>query len=565
MEPARPIRRSDTVTRRLLSATCVVLALASFLLYRRDQEGRARVRALARRFTLDQRRPADAETLPLAPAEDLAAGVFANAVLRDAVEPASLAGLSPELRAAWLGALEARDEELAAARGLMLQGLARRPGWAYHAFLLATLTYVADTRRGDAVPGDDRRRWEPALRLAAAQAPRDDAIFAFWAAAYLERWTPAQAGRRREFPEILARAFTSPAFVATHFPAGVAALGRSEALALVPAEVGPLRAAADALARDHDLEGLAAALTRLGAAESAARERDLRRLEERARLGDVRSLSSGCVRFFSDHPIRELDDAQGRADAARLLALWPTERPGEWKSDPRGEAIRFFLEGREGAVPGATLAQAASALTGVPDDVLARIRLEAGDLRGAMALALDSASADSFAWTPFFVRLAAWELRSGRRDAAREALARIVPAARDGCDVLLVRRALAHASGETGEERRLAERIAALRPGKLSPDSWSASGSVSLCIDPERDASRELVVDVVGREPALVEFGWDGGRRGTLLVAPAGRIRLPLREQGGRHVVFVRRLAGGPVELSALIAEGPTPSLSGTR
>lgn len=529
--------------RRLAAAAAFLgLAAAAIGWEVRDEHGRAALQVLSQRFGLDTRRPEYVATFPLAPAEDLAAGVLANAALLDAVEPVPLGGLAPALRNAWLRSAEGLDEELEAARVLMREALARRPGWAYHAFLLGTLTHVANGRRADRA--SDQEGWQVPLEVAAAGAPGDDAIWMFRAGAWLDGGAPSDG---RKMAPVLRRAFLAPAFVTRALPRAAAVMGRPAALALVPDEVAPLRAAFGLLAGAGDLAGAAQAFARLEAAERKARVADLRRLEERARLGDLRGLSSEVSSFSAAHPVRERDDPEGRAQAARVLALWPADRRGDFWSDPRGDAIRFFLDGREGSVPGSVLAQASDALSNVPDPVKATVRLEAGDVTGATAIATGSPSLGSFDWTRFFVRLGARAERLGRLDEARQAVAAIAPAAREECDVLLLRRAIARAAHDDAEAGRTAERLGALLPREMPAAAWSASGSLSLCLDPEAAAARSLSVDISAAQPALVEYGWDGARSGTLLVSPGGRITVPLAGRAGRRAFHVRALAGGPV------------------
>ncbi|MGH9399593.1 MAG: hypothetical protein ACRD00_04435, partial [Thermoanaerobaculia bacterium] len=352
-----------------------MLSVAS---YKQDLLARRAAEKAVRQFTLDRRRPFDAETARLAPAGDLAAGIVANAALADALGSVRLTDLDASLREAWLESVRHTDEELRVAQDLMQDAAAARPGWADHRFRLGALAYAAKSRPPEL--------WMTPLHSANRAAPGEDAIPNFLAAAYLETWSTLAPEARANAPAILKRAFLDSDFVSRGFLPAVAALGRGAAFPLLPDATRPLRAAVAVLSRSGDVEGAAFLFDRLERAEQRECASDLLEIEQRYRLGDVTGLRDACRAWASAHPVREHDRPEGRAQAARVLELWPNDTTGRWLSDPRADLVRFFLNGRESDVSGDAVARAVEALSGVPDTVEARAKLLAGDLDGVQTL-----------------------------------------------------------------------------------------------------------------------------------------------------------------------------------
>jgi hypothetical protein len=79
----------------------------------------------------------------------------------------------------------------------------------------------------------------------------------------------------------------------------------------------------------------------------------------------------------------------------------------------------------------------------------------------------------------------------------------------------------------------------------LPAAAWSTNGSLSVCIDPEAGAVREIATSVEAPAPTLVAWGWNDGREGILQL-DAGRttIRVATSSHAGRQAFFVRSLTG---------------------
>jgi hypothetical protein len=372
-----------------------------------------------------------------------------------------------------------------------------------------------------------------------------DAIAEARAVAYLNEWPQLDAALRDEAPSVLRRAFLNPDFVSRQFGAAVGALGAAQTLPLLPDAARPLRAAIKTLSRAGDIPSVMVLYGRLQRAERSERADDLRKVEKRERLADLEGKRTACWNWISAHSITDFDDTPGRAEVARLLELWPNDQGGAWSSDPRAELVGFFLNGRQREVRGEALARAVEALAGVPSSVRARAKILAGDESGALELA-DQAEADPIDWTPFFIDLARFEMREGKPAQARAALERLAPTALEDCEVLLVRRELARTLADGRELESVAQKLmstAAMR------ESWSAGGTLSLCLDPTRTQGRALAVAVQSEAPAVVSYGWDGGRSGIALVSKGEDIlRIPLGGIAGRRSLWIKALAGGPIQ-----------------
>jgi hypothetical protein len=266
-------------------------------------------------------------------------------------------------------------------------------------------------------------------------------------------------------------------------------------------------------------------------------------------MGDEDGLRAGCRAFVGAHPPRELDGAEGRRQAARILALWPQDRPGPWRADGRAELLRYFLDGRSEGVDRAAVARAAEALVGVPETDRARLALLSGDRYGWEQAVRESKTVGSLEWTAFFAELARAELAAGRMEKAADALGLIAPPAQGECAVLLARRAYAEAAGDAADAEEAGRLLAAVREAWVGPDAWSTAWSLPLCVDAESDkgADRgaELRITLAAAAPALLAWEVNGGRRGTFVVGPEGAsLGVPLDGLQGVAVVSLPILAG---------------------
>ena len=532
-------------SRLALAVLCLALAGASALHYARDVEGRREVRAFAREWGFDVRRPAYFEQIAYEPSADTAAGLLADAAVTDEVRPVRWTDLDATERAAWMDALAQRDEMLKAAHALALSAVEANPGLAFHAWRAGELAYLAERRKGAAALMAARPKWLVPLRHATRLAPGFDGTWEFLGGAYVETWPVLPEEARAEGKGVLERAFLDPDFARRVFVPAATELGVAEAMALVPDVPAPLAAAQAQMAAEGNAVAAGALRARWEGAEAKARAEDLAALEKRARMRDEDGLRSGCRTFVATHPPRELDGPEGRRQAARVLALWPHDRGGKWRADGRAELLRYFLDGRGEGLDRAAVARAAEALSEVPETERARLALLAGDRYGWERAVRESKTVGSLEWTTFFAELARAELAAGRNDAAAEALGRIAPRARGECAVLLAQRAWAEAEGDEAASADVERELAAVRAAPTRPEAWSTAWSLPLCVDPNADGGSELRVTFAAAAPALVAWDVNGGRRGTLLVGPEGAsLGVPLEGLQGVAVVSLPLLAG---------------------
>lgn len=530
---------------RVIAAFWVALAGAAAWNYARDCAGRDAALAFAREWRFDVRRPAEVEQVLHVPSADLAAEVMAGAAVDDEIGSVRWDRLSAAERDAWLNAFEKRDGMLEAAHGLALSAVAANPGFGIHAFRVGQLAYLSGRRKGAAALKAGYQRWAVPLERAIRLAPGFDAPWAFLGAAAVETWPLLSDEARAESLVVLRRAFLDPEVARRLFLPVSTELGRGRALDLLPEVPGPLAAARRQVEQEGDVAAAAAIQRRWERAEARARAADLARLEERARLGDEDGLRTGCRAFVAAHPPRERDTREGHREAARVLELWPHDRPGKWSRDGRAELLRYFLDGRGEGVDPEAIGRAAWALLDVPETEAARLALLAGDRYAWESVLRDSKTVGSLEWTTFFVELARTELAAGSPAAARETLERISPAAQSECAVLLARREWAQAAGNEAAAEQVERELRAAREAPTGPGAWSSSWSLPICVDPRADAGALLHVDLSAENPALVEWEVNGGRRGSFVVGSEGAsIALPLDGLQGMAIFSLRILAG---------------------
>jgi len=532
--------------KRIISLVAVALAIVSVVRYETDLRDRTAATRFLADFDVPARHPIEAAMLPLVPAADLGAEKVSEIALNDAFGSVRLDDVSPQLRRRWLRTIERVDDELLAAREITLTALAVRPGWPDHWATLGQLEYASHRRTPDA---NDLLFWEGPLRTALAYVPGDDAVWTFISTAYLENWPELPDAVRARAVPAFRRALLDPEFASMAFPVLMQAVGVDDAIAMLPQEPPTLRAAFDALAQSNDMTRAATLYERWEAAEWAAREADLREIENRARLGDIERQRDTASYWLGRHSPTEFDTPAGREQELRVLRLAVNDRMGQWQSDPRAAAVRFFMNRRimpdtpgahgiETAPGGAVIAAVVNSLTGVPEPIRARARLLGGDVEGAQSLFERSDSAGSFEWTPFLLDLAAYRISQSSSDAARAALDGLAPAARFECDAVVVRRRLAALDGTPD--------IGSIpATSSLPVAAWSSTGSLALCVDAEGAALRQLVTVVDAPAPALVAWGWNDGRHGILqLDAGKTAVRVTFGGRTGRQTFFIRSLTG---------------------
>jgi thioredoxin-like negative regulator of GroEL len=530
----------------LFALACGVLAAASIASFRREAAERDAAESFVRRFALDMRRPDEIGAMKYEPAADLAASIAVNAALADLGAGATSPGASPV----------DTTQEAAAARDIMLDAMAKRPGWAYHRFLLGRLAYRLPGAAAD--PSSTAwQAWAVPLRLAAEAAPGLDATWAALAGAYLQNWRKLSPAQRTEALPILRRALQDATFLSAQFLPLSEALGPDQASSLLPENSELLSAAASAFASHGDLGAAKSLIDRADAAEKNERREGLEKIEGRFRMRDRDGLAAACLEWASRHSVAALDDAAGRAQAARILELWPGDRGGPWESDPRAELVRFFLEGRESSVAGETLARTVAALSDVPDYVMARVTLRAGDVSAAQEFASHPQDPGAPEWVPYYTDLARLLLKQGRARDARGALDLVPFGAREDCDGLLARRDVARALKDTGELAVVAQRLDAVRNATRSIDAPSEAGTISACLDPEQNGGQPVSLRLSSAGPSLVQYGWGRGRSGTALIQGDRVFSVPTEGLSGRRDLTVRSIAGSPVRAAILPAVRP--------
>lgn len=537
----------------------ILLAALSVANWRQDRILRDEASKFARKYGFEARRPLKLREIAVAPAGDLAIESAVSGAVDDLIAPMPWGTLTFDERQLWLEAVTRFDDEMADAVRLVLAAVRARPGWAYHRFQLGQVVYLADRRQANAGKRRPPEIWDVPLALAVQAAPEDDAIHAFRAGAWLEAWDTLPEPWKKKAPDLFRRAFLDADLVQRGIHAAVTALGREEALSLLPEDSRTLRLARDEMGESGDTEAAVGLHERWERAERAERAREMETLEKRERQGDADGLRSVCVRFAARHSPRDIDSPAERKRFARLLQLWPAGVTGQWRSDPRGNLARFFLDGREAGVDQAALSRSISALTNVPEVMRARAYLLASDRYAWEEIVRGSESVGTLAWTPFFVDLARRNLQAGQVDSAAVALGKISSAAQGECDVLLARRAVARAAGYRPGEAAVSAALSASRPGTYPAAEWGDGRSLSLCVDPEADSASSLEVAVLSKGPALVTWGWDGADSSWRRVSGPDRLRVPLSGLSGRRTFSFRTLAGAEVHVvdAAIVADSP--------
>lgn len=539
-------RRLARVMSVLAAAGLLALAAVAIVRYRADLERRKPLEAFAVRYSLQQRHEEDAHSLAKAPTFEFGAESVARAAVSDAAGGVDLSKVSSEVRTLWLDVVGELDTELATASTLLLDAIRFRPGWAYnHAYLGVAQYHLA---RRNAHLGEHPERWLTPFRVAIAAAPGDrwTAVWAGYAA--IDSWPYLSGAQRESVVPLLREALQDPNYVADSFLPVIDAVGHDRAFAMLPNAAAPLYAAMKVEAEAAHTDAAAALFRRWERAEWQERVRDLNEVEERYRLDDRSGTLQQVRSWASRHHFFGFDTPAGRAQVARLLALWPSE-PGEWGRDPRTRAVRYLLDRPLSDTERRAIGNTVNALSRMPPPERARALVVAGDSYGAEAIANAAGGGVGLEWTPYFVASIHDHLRNGRLTDARATLRRVAPMALDECDVAVARQAIEAAEGSSLP-----------LPAQTAPVTYPAAAwagqRLAVCVDPFAVA-RGLRVEFSAEADALVSFGFDDGRLATALF-PAGNvtIRVPLDDGGGRRVFGYRTIAGGPVRaLTATIGE----------
>ncbi len=526
--------KGGVAVRLMLALVFLALIVPAGWHYLADRKLRQPSERFVNTYYLQERRPGQAEAIRLAQTADLGYGLVGDAAVRDAMGTVRIGDLDATTRELWLEVLEVVDKELAAAEALLLTAIAARPGWASHQSLLGAVDYL---RADEGRPG---ARWLTVLRQAFNATPGDQTIRVFAASAIIESWNELEPSARAYSGELFRAAMADPNFVSRNYLSVAGLIGDGQAAALLPDSAPALNAAIETLAGVGDALAAAPIYMRWERAEWRERQLDLQVIRRRRQLNDFAGLQQACELWVRRHDVYAFDNPAGRGQVAEVLGLCPPTLERWAAAGGRAELIRFLRRGRTGGIDPAVFQNAIAAITDVPMPDAASIALAAGDNFGAEELA-SSAVRDPLGWTAFHVDLAWHHLRSRSLEDAAEALNQIPPTALRECEVALVRRAVAQASGSTDE----------VDSGvflKYYPSDFWADAGVPICIDPAAGYDRLEIFLEVEERPVLISFGFDGGRSRTSLLAPGRRqIELPLEGRAGRHFFSYQVVAGGGV------------------
>jgi hypothetical protein len=521
----------------LFALTSLGLAYSSYVAFTTDRASRIPARKFAEQYAMPLRRPDIVDSLEYAPSGDFATDLIADATLQDVASPVNLSGLSAGVRSAWIDAVPKYDEQMTGASNLALDAIAERPGWPYHASLLGQLLYLRQAR--SLSPDLVRKHvfWSKPLYDAAIGAGTDNTLWQSLAVAQLQTWADLSKLHAKTVHSVFLHAFEDPEFVTNTFAPAVNIIGKEAAFSALPDRARPLWAALQAVGQRGDVLAAWSLHQRWDAAEWRERKDDLAAIEKHAARRDIDEARTLCVQWTSAHSVWDFDSKEAHAQAARLLEMWPAGTEGRWIDDPRSQIVRYFLGGRSADVNGNVLLRSIDSLSGVPQPIVARIHILAGDIAGAESIARSSDTFGTFEWTPYVLELARhWNVRDDKTR-ARAALAQLAPASREECDAQVVRREIEGRGDAAISSRDLSSQAAVGSP-------------IALCMD----QSSPLSVRVTSTGPAIIDYGWDGARSASAIVMTGSRtlsIAAPA-QRGMRQLTTRPAIAGTAGEVAVL-------------
>ncbi|HJT16004.1 MAG TPA: hypothetical protein VJ853_01375 [Thermoanaerobaculia bacterium] len=478
------------------------------------------------RFDVHERRPDVTRTVGYAPSADWTADIVADAALNDAYSPVDLSNVTPRARQSWIEAMTHLGDELHATRDLLLDAIARRPGWPFHESLLGQVVFAADSR--DANPELTRRSamWSEPLLDAAESAPAATSVWQSLAAAYVATWPELNETHLQTTPRVFRNAFSDPEFVHLMFPSAASVMGSQRALSYIPNSPQPLRVAFDFFASRNDIPAAAQLRQSWERAEREQRARDLAQIEQHAGRGDVEETRALIRQWLSKHSVWNFDDPAAHAEAQRIVELWPGGTVGRWTTDPIADDVRY-LQSRNGdfaAKPDVVL-RAVEAFSDVPAVTLAEARLAAGDVNGAEQLARSADDAGSFDWSSYLFQLTRYRIRTKNLAEASAALQRLPVAARNTHEALLL-------------QSDIASTRAADEPQLRSSCDPAAEFQLTGAREP-----RTATIAFTSAEPALVDVGLNRARAATVLIEGGGSVSFRLIGYG-QQTLWYQRVAG---------------------
>lgn len=241
----RDLRAGSRAPQWLLATVFLLLAGATVELLWENVRWHRETEQLVARLGLATRRPAEIQAMRLEAAGDLEADLLAAAALEDLGADGG-ADLSEDARV-----------RLGEIRQVLLAAVIRRPGRAYHLFLLARVECaLAGVRSVDS--------WFDVMQVAARGAPGSDEIWDTFGKSLLGSWATLSPGQRARAPAILQRSLTDPDFVTSEFLRVRTLLGPETTLSLLPNEPSCLEAAEQALRAAGKADEAAAVAARSG-------------------------------------------------------------------------------------------------------------------------------------------------------------------------------------------------------------------------------------------------------------------------------------------------------------
>lgn len=556
MTPAEP-RRSATspgariapVLRWVIVGLSGVSLFLAFLHHRSFTRGREKVLTFARTYWIAERWPDTLAAVAVEPAADLMAAPLLRVTMKDMVGSTPLRSLTPAQRDLWIQSVASLPRQHADATNLALDGLAARPGWALSAVQVADLRLAAEWR--DPASVSKVERWLVPMRIASRWAPADRSVSASWAVAALQRWPLLSSEQKSEARKVISLALESHEFVSQALPLAATVLGASDLLELLPDRPETLALAQRVLSPVAPFDLLVRLHERWEVVERARRKEEQREITNLL-ARDRRARAAARAReWLQKHPVRVFDDAQGRAQARALVPAIADGATGEWASDPRGDLIRYFLDGPQRQVERGTLLDVVEGLQNVPDPVRARLLFSGGDY-GWRKILENTDTAGSVDWTPFFVDMTRRLIQEGKRIEAAEVAGRISRFSQRDCEVLLVRRELARLADNRTQMAELERLWPEAFPAEIPIPAGAAGKPLTVCLDPEQTGPLALEVSVDSPGPALVWTGWDGGREQTHQINGATELSIPLAGLSGRRIFGLGTLVGAEVSLLRL-------------
>ncbi len=528
------MRRVSNIALAVAAATALAASIAVFA---HDRNTRVAPNAFANKYTFKQRRPEIIDSITLAATGAEAADLIADTAIRDAVEPVSLAGVDNEVRNAWLDLVPRTDGELKDASGLMLEAIKTNPGWPYHEALLGETVYTRHSRNLSPELVTKYEQWRIPLLAGAEAANVDDNLWQSLAVGYIQTWPDLGRIHVKTSRMVFHRAFEDPEFVTETFSLAIQTIGKQRAVAAVPDRAKPLWQAMQQLGKSGDVLTAWSVHQRWDAAEWRERGEDLAAIEKQSARGDLDEERRLCQLWTSAHSVWDYDSPAAHKQAARLLELWPAGTEGQWRSDPRADIVRYFLGGRTADVNGAVLARTIDSIAGVPLPTVARIRVLAGDIAGAESIVRSAEGFGSLEWTPYVLELTRYWIGQKEKAKARAAFAQLAPAAREECDAAIV----GAAAGEI------------VPPASLSGTSriWIDKTAIALCTP--RSSQPALTLTLLGGSPAVIDYGVDAARSGSMLLSASQRpVVADLVTTAGMRTI----------DANVVLASTPAPSIA---